>query len=150
MGNAQVSRLNHWDKLFVGWAFFFQLALIVHFALRKRFYDTYTLKYGWLVYALCIPAATISIFLLLRGKAWFFWISGFLFVGYAAYGYWVDYIKHIPWRKPFHPPVGVPYLILHLATVMFYWWPLGRIGRGLWLAYGVLFAIAMVLNVLSH
>jgi hypothetical protein len=82
------------DKLFVVWAFLFQIVLIVHFALRKPFLESYAMKFGWIVYALCIPAAVISIFLLRGGKGWSFWLGGFLFVAFAAFGYWVDYVWH--------------------------------------------------------
>lgn len=53
--------IDNLDKLFVIWAFLFQIALIVHFAARKPFFESYAVKYGWIVYALCIPAAIISI-----------------------------------------------------------------------------------------
>jgi len=142
--------LDNLDLLFVVWAFFFQIVLIVHFALRKRFFESYTLKYGWLVYALCIPAAVISIVLLLGGKTWSFWLGGFLFLIYAAYGYWVDYVKKFQWRKPLRLSIVFPYVFLYLATVMFYWWPLALISRPLWTVYAVLFVIATILNVISH
>ena len=79
--------LDNLDVLFVIWAFFFQTVLIVHFALRKRFFESYTVKVGWIVYALSVPAAVISVVLLLGGKTWSFWLGGFLFLVYAAYGY---------------------------------------------------------------
>jgi hypothetical protein len=34
--------------------------------------------------------------------------------------------------------------------VMFYWWPLGLLSRGLWFAYAILFVIATILNLRSH
>jgi hypothetical protein len=52
--------MDNLDKLFIVWAFVFQGVHIVHFAARKRFFESYTLKYGWIVYALSIPAALIS------------------------------------------------------------------------------------------
>jgi len=145
-----LSKLDNLDKLFVFWSFFFQIVLIVHFALRKYFFEIYTFKYGWLVYALCIPAAGISIVLLLGGKSWSFWLGGFLFVVYAAYGYWIDYIKQIQFRNPLQLSVVFPYAFLYLSTVMFYWWPLGLLSRPLWFAYAILFVIATILNITSH
>ncbi len=142
--------LDHLDTLFVIWAFFLQIVLIVHFALRKPFFDTYTIKYGWLVYALCLPAAAISLLLLLGGKTWSFWLGGFLFIPFAAFGYWIDFIKGINWRKPLRKDVMFPYVTLYLATVMFYWWPLGLLSRTLWLIFGILFLISTVLNLTSH
>jgi len=145
-----MSELDRLDWLFVVWAFFFQIVLIVHFALRKQLFESYTMSYGWLVYALCFPAAVISVVLLVGGKSWSFWLGGFLFVLFAAFGYWIDYVKGIPWRNPLRVSVMVPYVVLYLATVMFYWWPLGLLSRPMWIAYAVLFVIGTVLNVTSH
>ena len=145
-----MSKFDNLDKLFIGWAFFFQIVLIVHFVLRKRLFESYTLEYGWLVYALSIPAVIISIVLLLGGKSWSFWLGGFLFLVFAAYGYWIDYIEQIQWRNPINLSIMFPYVFLYLSTVMFYWWPLGQLSRTLWFAYAILFVIATVLNITSH
>ena len=144
------TKLDNLDKLFVVWAFLFQVVLVVHFALRKPFFESYTLKFGWIVYALCIPAAVISVILLRGGKSWSFWLGGFLFLPYAAFGYWVDYVIKIPWRNPLRLSIMLPYVFLYLATVMFYWWPLGLLSRPLWFAYAILFVIATILNIASH
>ena len=95
-----MSDLDNLDKLFIVWAFFFQIVLIVHFAIRKPFFESYTIKFGWIVYALCIPAVVISIILLRGGKSWSFWLGGFLFLIFAVFGYWVDYVAQFPWRNP--------------------------------------------------
>ena len=142
--------LDRLDKLFVVWAFLFQIVHIVHFALRKPFLESYTMKFGWIVYALCIPAAVISIFLLRGGKSWSFWLGGFLFLVYAAFGYWIDYVLQIPFRNPLQSSIAFPYVFLYLATVMFYWWPLGLLSRRLWFAYAILFVIGPILNITSH
>lgn len=68
-----MSDLDKLDKLFVFWAFLFQMVLSIHFALRRSFFESYTMKFGWVVYALCIPAVIISIILLRGGKSWSFW-----------------------------------------------------------------------------
>jgi hypothetical protein len=145
-----MSGLDNLDTLFVVWAFTFQIVLIVHFAIRKRLYESYTLKYGWLVYALCIPAVVISIILMLGGKTWSFWLGGFLFLLFAIYGYRIDYVKKIQWRKPLNLSIMFPYVFLYLATVMFYWWPLGILSRPLWYVFAVLFVVGTVLNITSH
>ena len=142
--------LDNLDILFVIWAFLFQIVLIVHFALRKRFFESYTIKVGWIVYALSVPAVVISIVLLLGGKTWSFWLGGFLFLIYAAYGYWIDYVKKIQWRKPLRLSIMFPYVFLYLGTVMFYWWPLALLSRPLWVVFAVLFVIGTILNVISH
>lgn len=142
--------LKKMDAIFVGWAFFLQIALIIHFALRKPFFESYTLQFGWIIYALCIPAAIISIVLLKGGKSWSFWLGGFLFVIFAIYGYYVDYVQHIPWRNPLMLRIMFPYVTLYLATIMFYWWSLALISRPLWFVYAFLFIISTTLNVFSH
>jgi len=145
-----MTKLDNLDKLFIVWAFLFQVVLIVHFALRKPFFESYTIKFGWIVYALCVPAAVISVILLLGGKSWSFWLGGFLCVVFAAFGYWVDYVAQIPFRNPLRLSVAFPYVLLYLATVMFYWWPLGLVSRRLWFAYAILFVIGTILNITSH
>jgi hypothetical protein len=145
-----MTKLDNLDKLFVFWAFLFQVLLIVHFAIRKPFFESYTVKYGWIIYALCIPAVVISIFLLRGGKSWSFWLGGFLFLVYAIFGYWVDFVAQIQFRNPLRLSIVVPYVVLYLATVIFYWWPLGLLSRPLWVAYAILFVIATILNITSH
>ena len=142
--------LDNASKLFIAWAFFLQIVFIVHFAVRKIFFESYTLRYGWIVYALCIPAVVISILLLRGGKNWVYWIGGFLFAVYACFGFWVDYIARIQFRNPVRLTVLIPYACLYLVTVMFYWWPLYRLNRTLWAVYAALYVIATILNVSSH
>lgn len=142
--------LHGLDLLFVITSFLFQLFLIVHFALRKWCFEI-AMRYGPIVYALSIPAAVVSILLLLGGMSWSFWLGGFLFLVWAGFGYIVEYLMGISdWRSPVRWPVLIPYVFLYLGTVMFYWWPLANISRPLWYIYAVLFIIATVLNVTSH
>jgi hypothetical protein len=143
-------RLDTAERLFIIWSFVFQILLIVHFAIRKPLMDGYTQKFGWIIYALAIPAAVISIYILRAGKNWYFWIAGFIFVVYALFGFWVDYMAKIPFRNPLQLSVLLPYIFLYLATVMFYWWPLARLNRTLWFIYTILFIIASILNITSH
>ena len=142
--------LKKLDSLYVVWAFFFQIALILHFAVRKRFFESYTLKFGWIVYALCIPAVIVSLILLRAGKPWYFWLGGYLCLLFAIYGYYIDYFKQIPWRNPVVPGILIPYITLYLSTIMFYWWPLLRINRTLWFIYAGLYVISTILNITSH
>jgi hypothetical protein len=62
-----MSALDDLDTLFVVTAFLFQIILIVHFALRKGRFGL-AMRYGPIVYALGIPAAVVSVLLLLGGK----------------------------------------------------------------------------------
>jgi hypothetical protein len=110
--HVEMQGSDSFDILFICWAFFFQMILIAHFTIRKRFFESYTLKYGWMVYALSIPAAVISIILLLGGKSWSFWTGGFLFVLFAVYGYRIDYVKQLRWRNPLDKSILFPYVSL--------------------------------------
>src|SRR3990170_855987 len=138
------------DTLFVLTAFLLQVILIVHFSLRKWAFDAYTLKYGWIVYALSLPAAVVSILLIMGSKTWSLWLGGFLYLIWAVFGYAVEYVKKIEWLNPIRWPIFGPYVSLYLATVMFYWWPLGIVSRPLWFAFAVLFIVSTILNVASH
>ncbi len=135
--------------LFVFTAFLFQMVLIVHFALRKWRFET-AIRYGPIVYALCIPAALVSVVLMVGKQPWWMVIGGFLYLAWGIFGYVVEYLKRIEWREPIRWPIFGPYISLYLATVMFYWWPLARIWKPLWVVYTVLFVISTVLNATSH
>lgn len=142
--------MDNLDTLYVITAFLFQVVLIIHFTLRKWAFDAYTMKYGWVVYALSVPAAAVSVILLLNGKTWSLWLGGFLYLIWAIFGYIVEYVKGIKWRIPIRWSILVPYLLLYLSTVMFYWWPLALINRTLWYMGAVLFIISTILNISSH
>lgn len=141
--------LDIFGKLFIGFAFFLQTILIIHFALRRRRFDL-TLRYGWIVYALSIPAAALSIVFILRGKSWELWAAGFLYLIWAIFGYTVEFVKKLTWRSPFLKSIGIPYVFLYLATIMFTWWPLGNLYKPLWYVYAILFLVSTLLNVTSH
>jgi hypothetical protein len=140
---------QHLEILFVSCSFLFQLILIIHFAMRKWHFDL-AMRYGWIVYALSIPAALISIIFLLNGQSWYLWLGGLIYLIWAAYGYWVEYVRQIEWRISVRWSIRAPYVTLYLATVMFYWWPLALIYKPLWYAYAVLFIASTILNVTSH
>lgn len=141
--------LDSYDKLYVGWSFLFQISLILVFAIRKINLDLIH-QYGWIFYALGIPAVIVSILLLHGGKPFAFWLAGFVFLLWAILGFVVEYVLGINWRSPALWPVLIPYVILYLTTVMFYWWPVGTLVRPLWFLYAVFFALSTYLNVTSH
>ena len=144
-----MSRPDSLETLYIVSAFLFQIILIIHFALRKWHFDL-AIRYGPIVYALSIPAAAVSIFLLLGGKSWSLWMGGFIYLIWGIYGYWIEYVKRIEWRNPIWWPVFGPYIFLYLSTVMFYWWPLALIYKPLWYGYAILYIISTILNVTSH
>lgn len=141
--------LGNLDKLYVGWSFFFHIALIALFAVRKLNLEL-ILKHGWIFYALSIPAVLVSVILLLGGKPFSFWFAGFTFLVWAILGYVVEYQLGIDWRGEMVWLVFVPYVLLYLTTVMFYWWPVVQLYKPLWYLYTAFFAIQTYLNVTSH
>lgn len=141
--------MDTFDRLFIGFAFFLQVVLIIHFAIRKQRFDL-TKRFGWIVYALSILALTLSVILLLNGKSWDLWLAGFLYLVWSIYGYFVEYVKKINWRTPFLKSIGIPYVFLYLITIMFYWWPLANIYKPLWYVYALFFIATTALNVTSH
>lgn len=141
--------MGNLDALFVVTAFLFQIVLIILFAVRRRRLDL-VLRYGWLVYALSIPAVGVSILLLRGGKSWSLWLGGFLYLIWAIFGFSVEYVKGIQWRSPARWSIFAPYVLLYLATIMFYWWPLALVNKPLWYVYALLFVLSTILNVTSH
>jgi hypothetical protein len=149
VGRATMFGLDRLEILFVFWAFLFQVLLIVHFALRKYRFSS-AMRIGPIVYALGFPAAVISLLLLLDSKSWWLWLSGFLCLAWGIFGYTIEYLKKIQWRNPPRWQVFIPYLLLYLSTLMFYWWPVGILYRPFWFVYAFLFVTSTVLNVTSH
>jgi hypothetical protein len=121
----------------------------VLFAIRKTNLDL-ILQYGWVFYLLCIPAVIVSIIMVKNGKSWSFWIGGFIFLLWAVFGLIIEYGFKIQWRTPIFWPVFIPYVVLYLGTIMFYWFPVGSLSRSLWYLYGVLFGLGTYLNITSH
>lgn len=140
---------NLLDIIFIITAFLFQGILITHFALRKWRFEI-AIRYGPIVYALSLPAAMVSTLLMVNHAAYDFCISGYLYLIWAIFGYWVEYVNGSTWRNPVRWSVLVPYISLYLATVMFYWWPLALIHKPLWYIYTPLFLASTYLNATSH
>jgi hypothetical protein len=141
--------MDRYDRLYVYTAFFIQAVLLVYFAIRKWDFDL-AMQWGWLVYALALPAVIVSLVLLVAGKPWYLWVAGFLYAIFAVFGYVVDIARPLSWRSPVYLPVLIPFVGLYLSSLMFYWWPLGSIRRPLWYLYAVLFVFSTTLNVTSH
>ncbi len=141
--------LSGLETAYVLFAFFLQLVLIIHFAVRRLSLAT-AVRYGPLVYALGVPAVLLSMAQASAGEPWYLWLAGVLFGLFALFGYLVEYVYAINWRSPIVWPVLVPYVILYLGAICFYWWPLATIDRRLWFAYTGLFMLSTVLNIISH
>jgi hypothetical protein len=146
---VEMPDLNRLDTLFVTTAYVIQIVLLAHFAMRVRMPET-ALRFGRVVYAVAVPALVVSILLLRGGRPWFEWLAGFLYTAWSTVGYTVDIARPVEWRSPIRWPIFLPYVLLYLASLMFYWWPLATIWRPLWYGYALLFVISSLLNIMSH
>lgn len=141
--------LNRYDRLFAITAFAIQIVLLLYFALRTWRFEA-AMQVGWIVYALALPAAGVSVVLLTARRPWYQALAGLLYTAWAVFGYVVDIARPVAWRSPIYWPVFLPYVLLYTGCQMFYWWPLGMIGRPFWFAYGALFIASTILNTTSH
>ncbi len=138
------------ERLYAITALSFLTLLCVHFLVRGLRMDLVE-RYGWIVYALSVPAAAVSVTLLRGGKPWWLWLGGFLYLVWAAFGFAVEYVLRITdWRSSVRSPVFIPYVALYLATCMFYWWPFAQVCKPLWYVAAALFVLGTILNVRSH
>jgi hypothetical protein len=141
--------VSNLELLYITTAILFQVVLLIHFALRKWRFKI-AMRFGPIVYSLSIPAAIASVILLSGGMDWGFWTGGFIYLIWAVFGYYVEYIRKIEWRNPVRWSIFGSYVILYLATVMFYWFPLANINKPLWYLAAVLFVVNTILNTTSH
>jgi hypothetical protein len=141
--------LDRLERLFALTSFGIQIVLLLYFGLRKWSFET-AMRVGWIVYALAIPAVIVSVLLLRGGKPWSLWLSGFIFSGWAAYGFYIDIVRAFPWRHPIVWPVFFPYVFLYTTSQLFYWFSLGGLRRELWFIYAGLFVLSTFFNVTSH
>jgi hypothetical protein len=137
------------NPVYVLWANTFQLILLVFFALRKLCFNR-AVKYGWIVYAFSLVGVAVSIQQLSRGENFSFWIGGFIYFVWGVFGIMVEYVLNLTWREPISWKIFIPYVMLYLATVMFYWWPLAKINNVYWYGGAILFVMSTILNITSH
>lgn len=137
------------NRTFVLTAFVIQAVLLAYFVFRKLNFKA-ALRWGWIVYAMAIPAILVSLLMLRQSKSPTFWLGGVLFTAWALLGFFVDIAYPIAWRSPPFLPVFVPYVLLYLGMQMFYWFPVGMIQRSYWYLYAVLFAASTYFNITSH
>lgn len=141
--------MDVYDRIFTLTAFILQIVLLAYFIFRKLNFEA-TVRWGWIVYALAVPALIVSAMLLRAGKPWTFWIGGLLFTVWAILGFIVDIGRPVAWRSPPFLPVFIPYVLMYMAAQMFYWFPVGTLQRSLWYFYAVVFILSTYFNLTSH
>lgn len=137
------------QKLFVVFALLTQGLLFSNFAARL-WQPSLERQYGWIVYALGIPALFLGILYIADGQPWMVAVAPLVYAAWAALGYYVDIYAGIPWRTPPIWPVFLPYVTLFMAAQFFFWIPLWSMGVPYWIAYTLLYVLNTALNIGSH
>jgi hypothetical protein len=84
------------------------------------------------------------------GQPWYLVLAFGLYAAWAALGAYIDIVRPIPWRRPPRWGILLPYAGLLVTALLAFWIPLWWVDRGLWVAFGVLYAAHTTLNVLAH
>jgi hypothetical protein len=137
------------NKLFLGFAFLVQILLLLNFAARN-WQPELEMRYGWLVYATGILALLLALLSWRSDRPLAQTAAYLIFALWAAFGYYVDIYRAIPWRSPPFWPIFIPYVLLFMAGQFAFWIPLWYLGRGYWWAYTVAYALNTALNIFSH
>ncbi len=135
--------------VFVAFAFGVQVLLVLNFAARN-WRPALERRYGWVIYALGIVALLPAVVFARSGQPWSTVLAFLFYTAWAAFGFYVDTYRQIEWRNPLRLPVMLPYVFLFVAAQMAFWVPLWFVGRGYWIAYGVLYSVSTTLNWYSH
>jgi hypothetical protein len=136
-------------SLFVAFAFISQGLLILNFAALK-WRPHVQRKWGWIVYASGLISLALGILFWVSGRAWYLGFACGLFTIWTMFGYIIDVLQPIEWRKPIRWLIFIPYVILYISAQFAFWIPLWFIRPGYWFIYAVLYTISTVLNVSTH
>ena len=128
-----------------------QALLIGNFAARI-WKPIFELQWGWLIYTIIgIPAVILTIAFIVTKQPFMMSAALLLTFIWAAFGFYIDIIHPVDWRGP--PIVGfifIPYVTLFIGSQLALWIPLWYVKRVYWIAFGVMYAIHTLLNILSH
>ena len=136
-------------SLYVAFAFISQALLIFHFVALLWKPDLQK-KWGWIVYASGLIALPLGVLLLASNLPWYFVFACVLFAGWVFFGYSVDILRPVQWRKPIRWSIFLPYVILYVSAQFAFWIPLWFIWRGYWILYTLLYVINTGLNISTH
>ncbi len=135
--------------MFVAFGLLSQVGLLLYFAAR-RWRPILERRWGWLMYAFGLPAAGIALLGIATSARPEQVLAFGLFAVWAAFGVLIDLRLGIKWRNPVRPGICATYIGLFTAAQFAFWIPLWWIGRELWLAFAVVFAVQTTVNVLGH
>jgi len=135
--------------VFVVFGFTCQFLLLAFFVAHLR-RSALEGAFASVVYGLGLAAAVLAVASGAAGEPWWMVLAFALYAIWAAFGAVIDVIRPIPWRQPPRWTILVPYAVLLMAALLAFWVPLWWVDRALWVAFGVLYAAHLTLNIASH
>jgi hypothetical protein len=137
------------EFLFIAFAFLSQILLILNFAARN-WKPVFERRYGWITYAMGVPALILGIVFLLDGQPGSYVFAPFTYAAWAAFGATIDLIRPVSWRSPTRWSVFIPFVLLFMIAQFAFWIPLWSIGIAYWIVYTLMYALNTALNLNSH
>lgn len=117
------------ENVFVAFALTVNGLLVLNFAAR-RWRPQLERRWGWLVYAMGLPAVLLALTAWAGARPWYYGLACLLYAAWSAFGYSVDIVWPVSWRNPPRWPVFLPYASLYVASLIALWVPLWFIGFG--------------------
>lgn len=105
---------------------------------------------GRLAYGMGLVAVVLGVAFVAQSQPWHLVLAFVLYAAWSALGTVVDIVRPTPWREPARLSILIPYAALLMAALLAFWVPLWWVDRGLWIAFGLLYAAHTSLNLLSH
>ena len=144
-----MSTPNNCEVVFICAAFLYQTLLLFNF-IGRNLQPELEQKYGWILYALSVPAIIAGGVYLLNEQPWYYAAAFFLFALWGGFGYYVDVYRKIEWRNPTRISVMVPYVGLYVGSLFSFWIPLWNLGMTFWWAFTIFYAVNTILNIVGH
>ncbi len=144
-----MSTLNNYEVVFISAAFLYQFLLLLNFV-GRNFRPVLERKYGWILYALSVPALITGGIYLLAGQPWYYILALALFALWGGFGYYIDIYRKVKWRNPTRAAVMIPYVVLYMGSQFAFWIPLWYLGMTYWWVFTGFYAVNTVLNIVGH
>lgn len=135
--------------VFIAFGFAVELLLVAFFA-AHRWWPAHEGWLGGVVYGMGLIAVALAAAFTVQAAPWHLVLAFVLYALWAALGSVIDVFRPIQWREPARLSVLVPYALLLTAALLAFWIPLWSVERGLWLAFGLLYALHTTLNLGAH
>ena len=144
-----MSTFTSYEFVFIAAAFTYQVLLLFNF-IGRNLRPEIERKFGWILYALSVPALFIGAIYFLNQQPWYYGSAFLLFALWGGFGYYIDVYRKIPWRNPTRVSVMIPYIGLYVGSLFSFWIPLWYLGMAYWWAFTIFYAVNTVLNIVGH